>query len=143
MLVVAAAAGLYALFALRGAQPGRWRGVLVAALIAAPLVALLLAALALPVFTGALVLCAPGLALAAGAAAPLLAPARGLVWAGVALLLVSSAVTTADRLTRAARPGLARARGGGEARARPATRRSSSCLRAPGRSLRTTRRTCR
>ena len=67
---------------------------LVAALIAAPLVATLLAALALPVFTGALVLCAPGVALAAGAAVPLLAPVRGLVWAGVALLLVSSAVAT-------------------------------------------------
>ena len=39
----------------------------------------------------------PGVALAAGAVAPLLAPVRGLVWAGVALLLVSSAVTTADR----------------------------------------------
>ena len=103
VLVIAAAAGVYALFALRGAgaRPGRWRGVLVAALIAAPLVALLLAALALPVFTAALVLCAPGLALAAGAVVPLLAPVRGLVWAGVALLLVSSAVTTADRLREA------------------------------------------
>ena len=102
----------------RGARSGRWRGVLVAALIAAPLVALLLAALALPVFTGALVLCAPGLALAAGAAAPLLSPARGLVWAGVALLLVSSAVTAAIRLTTPPRRGLARARGGREARPR-------------------------
>ena len=98
VLVIAAAAGIYALFGLPGARTARWRGVLVAALIAAPLVALLFAGLALPVFTGALVLCAPGVALAAGAAAPLLAPVRGLVWAGVALLLVSSAVTSADRL---------------------------------------------
>ena len=98
VLVIAAAAGLYALFALRGARPGRWRGVLVAALIAAPFLALLLAALALPVFTGALVLCAPGLALAAGAVVPLLSPVRGLVWAGLALLLVSSMLTAADRL---------------------------------------------
>ena len=114
---------------------GRWRGVLVAALIAAPLVALLLAALALPVFTGALVLCAPGLALAAGAAAPLLTPVRGLVWAGVALLLVSSAVATADPPAPPARPGLARARGGREARARrqrDGRRRAAS---APGRSF--------
>ena len=102
-------------------SPGRWRGVLVAALIAAPLVALLLAQLALPVFTGALVLCAPGVALAAGAAAPLLAPVRGLVWAGVALLLVSSAVTTADRLReppdqdwRALVAAVKRVRGGNE-----------------------------
>ena len=121
VLVIAAAAGLYALFALPGARSGRWRGVLVAALIAAPLVALLFAALALPVFTGALVLCAPGVALAAGAAAPLLAPVRGLVWAGVALLLVSSAVATADRLRqppdqdwRALAAAVKRVRGGNE-----------------------------
>ncbi len=121
VLVVAAAAGLYALFGRPGARPARWRGVLVAALIAAPLVALLLAALVLPVFTSALVLCAPGLALAAGAAAPLLTPVRGLVWAGVALLLVSAAVTTADRLHeppdqdwRALAAAVKRVRGGNE-----------------------------
>ena len=39
VLVLAAAAGLYVLFALRDARPGRWRGVLVASLIAAPLLA--------------------------------------------------------------------------------------------------------
>ncbi len=98
VLLVAAAAGLYVLVGGPGARSGRWRGVLVAALMAAPLVAQLLAALVLPVFTSALVLCAPGLALAAGAAAQLLTPVRGLVWAGVALLLASAAVTTADRL---------------------------------------------
>src|SRR4051812_411434 len=105
VLVIAAAAGIYSLFALRGAGAGagprRWRGVLVAAVIAAPPVALLLAALALPASTAALVLCAPGLALATGAVVPLLAPVRGLVWAGVALLLVSLALTTAHRLKEA------------------------------------------
>ena len=121
VLVIAAAAGLYALFGLPGARSRRWRGVLVAALIAAPLIALLFAGLALPVFTGALVLCAPGVALAAGAAAPLLAPVRGLVWTGIALLLVSSAVATADRLRqppdqdwRALVAAVKRVRGGNE-----------------------------
>jgi mannosyltransferase len=121
VLVVAAAAGLYVLVGRRSARSDLWRGVLVAALIAAPLVALLLAALVLPVFTSALVLCAPGLALAAGAAVPLLAPVRGLVWAGVALLVVSAAVTTADRLHqppdqdwRALTAAVKRVRGGNE-----------------------------
>ena len=82
-----------------GARSGRWRGVLVAALIAAPFVAAPAGCAGLPVFTDALVLCAPGLALAAGASVPLLSPVRGLVWAGVALLLVSSAVTLEIRLT--------------------------------------------
>ena len=60
-----------------GARSGRWRGVLVAALIAAPLVATLLAAVALPVFTGALVLCAPGIALAGGCGSPTPHAVRG------------------------------------------------------------------
>ena len=51
--------------------------------------------------TGALVLSAPGVALAAGAAVRLLAGARGLVWAGLALLVVSSAATLAVRLSTA------------------------------------------
>jgi len=50
------------------------------------------------VFTEALVLSIPGVALAAGAATALLSPTRGLVWAGVALLLVSSAVSVGNRL---------------------------------------------
>jgi mannosyltransferase len=103
VLAVAAAAGLYVLFRGDGdgATPERWRSVLVAALIAAPLVATLLAAIALPVHTGALVLCAPGVCLAAGVAVRLLTGARGLVWAGVALLLVSSTATLAVRLSTA------------------------------------------
>ena len=128
VLVIAAAAGLYALFGLPGARSGRWRGVLVAALIAAPLVALLLAALALPVFTGALVLCAPGLALAGGCggAAPRSGARPRLGGCRVAAGLVGGGDCRSP--PPAARPGLARARGGREARARPATRRSSSCL---------------
>jgi len=97
VLVVAAIAGLYVLFRPHGGA-GRRHGVLVAALIAAPVVGTLLAAVALPVHAGALVLCAPGVALAAGAAAALLTPVRGLLWTGLGLLLVSSAVTIAVRL---------------------------------------------
>ncbi len=99
ILLVAAIAGLVVLLGGRDSKRDRWRGVLVAALIAAPVGATLLAAVALPVFTGALVLCAPGLALAAGAAVPLLSPTRGLAWAGLALLLVASVVTVAARLS--------------------------------------------
>ena len=99
ILVVAAVAGLVALFTGRSAFPGLWRAVLVAGLIAAPVLATLLAAVALPVYTGALVLSAPGIALAAGAVTPLLARDRGLVWAGVAVLVVASAVTIAARLS--------------------------------------------
>jgi len=51
------------------------------------------------VHTGALVLSAPGLALAAGAAVPLLSGPRGLVWAGVALLAAASVSTIAVRLS--------------------------------------------
>jgi len=101
VLVVAAIAGLYVLFRPDGGAPGHWRGVLVAALIAAPLAATVLAAIALPVHTGALVLSAPGIALAAAASARLLTGTRGLVWAGLALLLVASATTLAARLTTA------------------------------------------
>ena len=46
-------------------------------------------------------LSAPGVALAAGAAARLLTGTRGLVWAGLALLVVSSAATLAVRLSTA------------------------------------------
>jgi mannosyltransferase len=99
VLAVAAIAGIVALFQARDTASGTWLGVLVASLIAAPVVATLLAAVALPVYAGALVLCAPGIALAAGAAVPLLSPARGLVSAGLAVLLVASAVTIAVRLT--------------------------------------------
>jgi mannosyltransferase len=99
VLLVAAVAGLVVLLGGRRSTGNRWRGVLVASLVAAPVVATLLAAVALPVFTGALVLCVPGLALAAGAAVPLLSPTRGLVWAGLAVLLVASTATIAVRLS--------------------------------------------
>jgi len=99
VLVAAAIAGIVVLFRARDTASGTWRGVLVASLIAAPVAATLLAAVVLPVHAGALVLCAPGIALAAGAAVPLLSPARGLVWAGLAVLLTASAVTIAVRLT--------------------------------------------
>ena len=99
VLVAAAIAGIVALFRIRNTASGTWRGVLVASLIAAPVAATLLAAVALPVYAGPLVLCAPGIALAAGAAVPLLSPTRGLVAAGLAVLLVASAVTIAVRLT--------------------------------------------
>ena len=99
VLLAAAIGGLVALFAGRGTAPGLWRGVLVASLIAAPVVATLLAAIALPVHVGALALCAPGIALAAGAVALLLARDRRLVWAGLAVLLVASAATIALRLS--------------------------------------------
>ncbi len=101
ILVAAAIAGIVALFRVRGTASGSWRGVLVATLIAVPVVATLLAAVALPVYAGALVLCAPGIALAAGAAVTLLSPARGRIWAGLAVLLIASAVTVAVRLTSA------------------------------------------
>jgi mannosyltransferase len=99
VLLLAAIAGIVALARARDADAGSWRLVLVSTLIAAPVVAILVAAVALPLHAGALVLCAPGIALAVGATAPLLSPVRGLVWTGLALLLVSSAVTIAVRLS--------------------------------------------
>ena len=101
VLVAAAIAGIVALFRARDTTSASWRGVLVASLIAAPVVATLLVAVALPVYAGALVLCSAGIALAAGAAAPLLSSARGRAWAGIAVLLIASAVTIAVRLTSA------------------------------------------
>jgi len=99
VLVVAAIAGLIALFMGRVTVPCPWCGALVAALIAAPVAATLLAATALPVHVGALVLCAPGLALAAGATAAVLATVRGLVVTGLGILLVVSAAALAMRLS--------------------------------------------
>ncbi len=101
VLAAGAVAGLVFLFrTTRTGSPDRWVGVLVAGLIAAPLVATILAAAAMPVHAGALVLTAPGVALAVGAAVLPLSPTRGLAAAGVALLLVASAVTITTRLTR-------------------------------------------
>ena len=101
VLLIAAIVGIVALATTRDDDSWRWRLALVAALIVAPVVATLLAAVALPVHAGALVLCAPGIALAAGATAPLLAPVRGLVWTGLAILLVSSAAPIVVRQTAA------------------------------------------
>jgi mannosyltransferase len=101
VLTAAAAAGLVVLFGSDARRTRLWRGVLVGALVAAPIAVTLLAGIALPVFVGPLVLAAPGAALAAGAAVPLLSPARGLLWAGVAAALVASAVVLALRLTAA------------------------------------------
>ena len=99
VLAMAAAAGIVFLFrSAHSLSPARWIGVLVAGLIAAPVVVTLLAAVALPVHAGALVLCAPGVALAVGATAILLSPTRGLVAAGLGLLLMASAITVSARL---------------------------------------------
>lgn len=92
VLVAAALAGLYALVAGKPMVMPVWRTALVAGLVAAPFVVAVLAAAALPVFPDpALVACAPGLALAAGAAFRLL-PAPRARWAAVAALLAVSAV---------------------------------------------------
>lgn len=99
VLVAAAIGGLAVLFMRRVTVPCPWCGALVSALIAAPVVATLLAAIAVPVHTGPLVLCAPGIALAAGATAALLATVRGLVVTGLGILLVASAAVIAVRLT--------------------------------------------
>jgi mannosyltransferase len=101
VILAAAIAGIVVLFKARDAASGTWLGVLVVSLIAAPIAATLLAAVALPVFTGALVLCAPGVALAAGAAVPLLSSDHERLRAGIAVLVVASAVTIAVRLTSA------------------------------------------
>ena len=99
VLVVVATAGLFAFFSKRTGVDGRRRGALVALLIGAPIAATLLSNLAFPVFTGPLVLGAPGIALAVGAAAPLLPQARERLWAGVGFLLLASVVAIAVRLS--------------------------------------------
>ena len=101
ILLAAAVAGLVILFRQRASgSSASWRGALVSGLIAAPIAVTLLAAVALPVYAGAaLVLCAPGIALAAGPVARTLSEVRGLVWAGLVLLLVASAAVTTVRLS--------------------------------------------
>ena len=99
VLAIAAVAGIVFLFrTAHSLAPERWIGVLVAGLIAAPIAVTLLAAVALPLHAGALVLCAPGVALAVGAVALFLSPVRGLVAAGLAVLLMASTVTISARL---------------------------------------------
>ncbi len=103
VLAVGAVVGVVFLFrAAHSSAPEPWIGVLVAGLIAAPIVVTLLAAVALPVHAGALVLCAPGVALAVGAVALLLSPTRGLVAAGLAVALLFSATTISVRLRQPA-----------------------------------------
>ncbi|MSO96173.1 MAG: hypothetical protein EXQ81_10365 [Thermoleophilia bacterium] len=101
VLALAAIAGIVFLFrSAHSLSPARWVGVLVVGLIAAPVVVTLLAAVALPVHAGALVLCAPGIALAVGATGLLLSTVRGLVAAGLGLLLIASTATIAMRLSQ-------------------------------------------
>lgn len=92
VLVAAALAGLYALVARRSTPEPAWKPALVAGLIAAPAVAVAISGTALPVFPDpALVACAPGLALAAGASCRLL-PDRRLLGPALAALLAVGAV---------------------------------------------------
>ncbi len=116
VLVVAATAGLFAFFSGRAGVDGRRRGALVALLIAAPIAATLLTNLAFPVFTGPLVLGAPGIALAAGAAAPLLPQTRERLWTGVGILLLASGSRGRSPAELVAQRGLAGTRGGRQER---------------------------
>ena len=102
VLAVGAVAGIVLLIGFAEDARRRWVGVLFAGLILAPVVATLAAAAVLPVYTGALVLCAPGIALAVGAVAPVLARTHGLLWAGIALLVVSAGGSVGWRVTRPA-----------------------------------------
>lgn len=93
VLVVAGIAGLAALLAGGPVQAPAWTSTLVAGLVAAPIVVIALAAVVLPVFPGnALVACAPGLALAAGAAGRLVFDST-VRWAALAAVLAVSALT--------------------------------------------------
>jgi hypothetical protein len=93
VLVVAGIAGLAALLAGGPTQAPPWASTLVAGLVAAPIVVTALAATVLPVFPGsALVACAPGLALAAGAVCRLVFDTTAR-WAAVASILAVSALT--------------------------------------------------
>jgi mannosyltransferase len=93
LLALAAIAGLAALLAGGPAQPPAWKSTLVAGLVAAPGVVTILAAAALPVFpTHALIVCAPGIALAAGAAYRLVSDST-VLWVAAGCVLAVSAVT--------------------------------------------------
>jgi mannosyltransferase len=101
VLVVGALAGLAALVAGGPTQAPAWQTTLVAGLVIAPLAVAGLAAVVLHVFPDpALVACAPGLALAAGAACRLLDPIA--LWAAIAALLAVSAIAVGVAI--AARP---------------------------------------
>ena len=102
LFLAAAVAGAAALFAGRGREPAWWKPVLVSGLALAPVVVCLLAATVMPILpVSSLTLCAPGLALACGAAVELF-PSGKEPWvthiALAALALVAAAVLAA-RLT--------------------------------------------
>ncbi len=102
LLALAAVAGLAALLAGGPSQAPAWTSSLVAGLIVAPVVVTLLAALVLPVFpTPALVACAPGLALAAGASCRLLHDTT-VRWLALACVLAVSALTVGAVVAAAA-----------------------------------------
>lgn len=93
LLAVAAAAGLAALFAGGPYQAPAWASGLVAGLIVAPALVVIVASTVLPVFSSpALVLCAPGLALAAGASCRLLYD-PAVRWLALGCALAVSALT--------------------------------------------------
>lgn len=99
VLAAAAAAGLVGLWAARIPGASLWKAALVTGLVAAPVAVAVVSAAALPVYTDrALVLCAPGLALAAGSATSLL-PNRKALGAGVVALLAASAALIAATLS--------------------------------------------
>ena len=91
VLLALAALGIGALVAGRVPGAEHWKAVLVGALVVAPAAALLLAGTSLPVYPErALVACAPGLALACGAAVAWI-PRREIAWASVAAVAAVSA----------------------------------------------------
>jgi mannosyltransferase len=93
LLLAATAAGLGALFCGRTRAAARWQHVLVAGLVTAPVVACLLAATVMPVFTvSALTLCAPGIALAAAASLDLLPSRETLLVALVVVTLLAAGI---------------------------------------------------
>ena len=99
VLAVAAAAGLAGLWAGRIPGGSAWKAALISGLVAAPVAVAVVTAAALPVYADrALVLCAPGLALAAGSATRLL-PNRKALGAGVAALLGASAALIGSALS--------------------------------------------
>jgi mannosyltransferase len=92
VLLALAALGLGLLAAGRTPAAEAWQAVLVWGLVAAPAAAVLVAATFVPVFPRlALVACAPGLALACGAAVAWI-PVRAAAWAVVGALAVASVV---------------------------------------------------
>jgi hypothetical protein len=146
VLLALAALGLGLLAAGRTPDGEAWHAVLVWGLVAAPAAAVLVAAAFVPVFPRlALVACAPGLALACGAAVAWI-PVRATAWAVVGALAVAAVVGLARWYAgtpaedwRAAAAAVRRDRGAGETvvvlpeRARPAFAYQAPELRLSGR----------